>query len=94
VITRSERCQPPQIAAIRTAATTQEKLGKRVMTCRRAALDALPILQHLYNITNFPKLVSHASSHRGGNPQRLMDTAKIVIHVVQGNRKSVVLDLL
>ena len=54
----------------------------------------LPILQHLHNITDFPKPTSHASGHCRGNLKRRVNAAEIVIHVVERDRKSVVLDFL
>jgi hypothetical protein len=41
-----------------------------------------------------PKVVSHASGHRGRHLKRLMDTNETVEHGVERNCASVVLDLL
>ena len=36
----------------------------------------------------------HLSGHRRGRPQRLMDTAKVVMHVVQRDREGVIFEFL
>jgi len=39
-------------------------------------------------------VIRHPSFHRWGDAQRLMNLAKIVVHVVKGNRVTVIVDFL
>src|SRR5258707_1972812 len=55
---------------------------------------AFPTLKNGYNIRNFPKPISHASSHRRGHAKGLVDPAKVIIHVVQRDGQSVIFQFL
>ena len=61
----------------------------------RAALPRLRLggLQQRHDIRNLPKPIRHASGHRRGYAQRLMDANEIVVGHEQRDRVRVVLDL-
>src|SRR6266540_5159556 len=50
----------------------------------------LPCLQHVHDITNFPKALGHVGGHRGRGPQRLIDANEIVVQREQRDRMRVV----
>ena len=50
----------------------------------------LPVLQQLNHIRKFPELRSHASRHRRGATQRLVNANEIVVHEVDRDSMSVV----
>ena len=46
-----------------------------------------------HQIGHFPNPIRHASGHRGGHPQRLMDADEVVIREVEADRVGVVVQL-
>src|SRR5690242_9517996 len=54
----------------------------------------LPFLDHSHKFCDFPQPIRYASRHRWRDPKRLVNAAEIVVHKVQRDSPSMILDLL
>jgi hypothetical protein len=60
---------------------------------KRTVTTRFPIFDHPHHVDQIPQLAGHSGSHRWGHPQALMDANEVVMHEVDRDRMSVVLDL-
>lgn len=52
------------------------------------------LLHQFYDVGNLPNTMRNASGQRRRNAQRLMDAGEVVVHVVQRDRRDVVIEIL
>jgi hypothetical protein len=63
----------------------------RKPACRRAFLFQTDFIKHFFDC---PNVICKARFHRGSHAQSFVNATKIIIHVVSGNCRDVVVDLL
>jgi hypothetical protein len=61
---------------------------------KRTVTTRFPIFDHPHHVSEIPKLCCNASRRRRGHPKALVNSYEIVVHEVDRDRVSVVLDLL
>lgn len=76
----------------RSGGITEHRAGS-LRRARRVLLRSFPSLQYVHDVSHLPKPLRDTSGHSGRDPQGLMYADKVVIHEVQRDGVSVVLDL-
>jgi hypothetical protein len=78
----------------RAADDGQSGLAQQLVTMLRCSVVGQFELQESNDLFDRPDVIGNSGSHGGRHSEGLVLTPKVVIHEVQSNRRSVILDLL